>query len=303
MKLCRYDNDNLGLVEGDRIRDISAVRAELPTMRWPLPLGDPLAARLPKLISAIHDLTLTTPVIPLHQVRLHAPIANPSKIIGAPVNYAKHVEESRADREIHAGKPILPIHEAGLFLKANSALAGPSDGVRLGMPERRTDHEVELCVVVGRHGRNIPKDRALDYVLGYCIGLDLTVRGPEERSYRKSLDGYAVTGPWLTTRDEIPDPNSLDIKLWVNDELRQSANTRQMLLDVPGLIEYASAAYTLYPGDLLMTGTPEGVGPVVPGDLLRAQIEGIGTMEVKIHWSTTGTTATATPPPLEKPQR
>lgn len=282
MKLCRYDADRLGIVEGDQIRDVSAVRAELPVMRWPLPLGDPLAARLPKLMSAINELTLTTPIVPLHQVRLRTPIANPSKIIGAPVNYFKHIEESRLDAQIHAGKPIGSIREHGLFLKATSALTGPDGGVRLGFPDRRTDHEVELCVVIGSHCKDLTEAEALDYVLGYCIGLDLTIRGPEDRSFRKSLDGYAVVGPWLVTKDEIPEPNNLELSLTVNGELRQHANTKQMIMQVPELIAYASSFCTLYPGDIIMTGTPEGVGPVHAGDLLRATIQHIGTMEVKI---------------------
>ncbi len=138
-------------------------------------------------------------------------------------------------------------------------------------------------VLIGRQGRDIAAERALDHVVGYAIGLDMTVRGPEDRSLRKSIDSYAVLGPWLVTADEIADPGTLDLELRVNGELRQRSNTRHLIFDVPKLIAYASAAYTLYPGDLIMTGTPEGVGPVVAGDVIEAEIEGIGAMTVAVR--------------------
>ena len=283
MKICRYDDDRLGLVEGNQVRDVSAVLAAIPSVRWPVPLGDPLIARLPELREQMTELTMTTPVIPLDKVRLRSPITSPSKIIGAPVNYSKHLDESRADAEIHAGQPIKTIDEYGVFLKANSALVGPADGITLGFSDRRTDHEVELCAVIGKHGKHIARDDAMDYVAGYCIGIDATVRGGEDRSYRKSLDTFAVIGPWIVTADEIVDPGNLDLSLTVNGELRQQSNTRHMIFDLPRLIEYASRAYTLYPGDVLMTGTPEGVGEIREGDVIEAAISGIGAMTVSVR--------------------
>jgi 2-keto-4-pentenoate hydratase/2-oxohepta-3-ene-1,7-dioic acid hydratase in catechol pathway len=120
-------------------------------------------------------------------------------------------------------------------------------------------------------------------VAAYSIGLDMTIRGPEERSFRKSGDSYTVLGPWLVTADEIPDIADLELQITVNGELRQKANTGQLIIDTPGLIEFASSFYTLYPGDILLTGTPEGVGPVRPGDAMCARIGGIGEMTVQVR--------------------
>ncbi|MEE8544872.1 MAG: fumarylacetoacetate hydrolase family protein [Alphaproteobacteria bacterium] len=283
MRLARYDDDRLGVVEGDQVRDVSAVLERLPAFHWPLPLGDVLIARLEDLRPEIARLAADAPAKPLAEVRLLSPVANPSKIIAAPVNYQKHLDEARADAAIHHGAELKTIDHYGLFLKANSALVGPGEGIRLGFPERRNDHEVELAAVIGRQGRDIAAERALDHVVGYAIGLDMTVRGPEDRSLRKSIDSYAVLGPWLVTADEIADPGSLDLELTLNGELRQRSNTRHLIFDVPKLIAYASAAYTLYPGDIIMTGTPEGVGPVAAGDVIEAEIEGIGRMTVAVR--------------------
>ena len=160
---------------------------------------------------------------------------------------------------------------------------GPGQGIALRMLERRNDHEVELAVVMGKEARHVSRRDALAHVAGYSIGLDITIRGPEERSLRKSPDSYTVLGPWLVTADEIPEPNDLDLRIAVNGEVRQSSNTRNMILGVPELIEYASSFYTLYPGDIIVTGTPEGVSPIVPGDRIEASIERIGTMTLSVR--------------------
>ena len=117
-------------------------------------------------------------------------------------------------------------------------------------PDRRNDHEVELVMVIGKTGSDISQAKALDYVTGYCLGLDMTVRGREDRSFRKSVDGYAVLGPWMVTADEIPDPDAVPISLTVNGEVRQKSNTSQLIYNCRRLIEFASEFYTLYPGDL-----------------------------------------------------
>ena len=149
-------------------------------------------------------------------------------------------------------------------------------------PIESSDHEVEIAVVIGRKGRNIKAAEAAAYIAGYCIGLDMTIRGPEERSYRKSPDSYSVLGPWLVTADEIPDASKLQVSIRINDELRQDANTEDLVIDIPGLVEMASNFYTLHPGDVIYTGTPQGVGPVRPGDTMTATIERIGTMRVAV---------------------
>jgi 2-keto-4-pentenoate hydratase/2-oxohepta-3-ene-1,7-dioic acid hydratase in catechol pathway len=171
----------------------------------------------------------------------------------------------------------------GLFLKANGSLSGPSQGIVLRMTERQIDHEVELGVVIGKEGANIMRGDALRHVAGYAVALDITPHGKEERSLRKSCATYSVLGPWLVTADEIPDPGNLDLQLEVNGEVRQKGNTEQMIRDVATMIEYASSFYTLYPGDIFLSGTPAGVGPMKPGDQLVASIERVGSMRVAVR--------------------
>lgn len=290
MKICRFDEDRLGIVEGDSVFDVSQALAALPPLRWPLPPGDPLVAHLPKLVEAMARCRATATARALGAVRLHSPITSPTKIMAAPANYRLHVELDTRDPGVDQGvhRQALagverPVDKYGLFLKAASAIAGPADGISTVLTERRTDHEVELAVVIGRAGRSIPRQRAMDHVAGYCIGLDMTVRGAEDRSFRKSPDSYAVLGPWLVTPDEIPDPHALALSLWVNGERRQHSSTAAMTVDIPDLIAAASAMYTLHPGDVIMTGTPEGVGPVHPGDELRVACERIGEMRLQVR--------------------
>jgi 2-keto-4-pentenoate hydratase/2-oxohepta-3-ene-1,7-dioic acid hydratase in catechol pathway len=283
MRLCRFGEGRLGLVEGARVRDVTAALDFLPSYRHPLPSWDVVMANLDQVKSRVLSIASTAAAVPLEDVTLLSPVANPGKVVGAPVNYQKHLEEVRGNAQLHHDNQISPIHKAGLFLKATSSLVGPGEGIALRKLDRRNDHEVELAVVIGREAGNVPRSEALSYVAGYAIGLDITIRGPEERSLRKSCDSYTVLGPWLVTPDEIPEPNSLDLRILVNGEVRQSSNTRNMILGVPELIEYASSFYTLYPGDIIVTGTPEGVSPIVPGDLIEATIEDIGTMTVAVR--------------------
>lgn len=285
MRLCFFDDDRLGVVRDGRVHDAGSVLDRLPAARYPYPRHDALVAALPGLRDAL-DAAATGDGVPLDSVRLRSPVANPGKVIAAPVNYQKHLQEALDDPETFHRAHVRKIQETGLFLKATSSLVGPSTPVRvpgrIGQADRRTDHEVELAAVIGKPCYAVAAADALDYVAGYAIGLDITVRGPEERSLRKSLDTYTVLGPWLVTADELGDPSALDLALSVNGEARQRANTRDLILDLPALIQFASSFYTLMPGDILLTGTPEGVGPIVPGDVMEASIEGIGAMRVEV---------------------
>jgi len=245
-------------------------------------MGDAVIANLAALRPKIEALEATAPRLAIGSAKLLSPVANPSKIIGAPVNYQKHIDEAKADKQINVGNDVKTIDYYGLFLKANSSLIGASQSIEIAQPDRRHDHEGELGVIIGRTCRNISRADALSYVAGYSVSLDMTVRGSEDRSFRKSLDTYSVLGPWLVTRDEVPDPGVLDLWLNLNGGPRQRTNTRHLIYDVPRLIEYASSFYTLLPGDIIMTGTPEGVGPVVAGDIIDVGIESIGSMQVKV---------------------
>jgi len=283
MQLCRFNEDRLGVVQGTEVRDVTEALDALPAYRYPLPQFDPLVAHLQEVMARARQLLPRAKVYALDEVALLAPVASPGKIIAAPVNYLKHLAEAREDAEIHHRNQVGEIQRVGLFLKATSSLVGPSHGVALKHLSRRNDHEAEVVVVIGKQGRDIPAARAAEYIAGYCVGLDMTTRGPEERSLRKSIDTYSVLGPWLTTTDEMTSPGALGFSLTVNGEPRQQANTRDLVLGIPELIEMASSFYTLYPGDLLYTGTPEGVGPVQPGDVIDVGVEGLGSMQVRVR--------------------
>ena len=142
---------------------------------------------------------------------------------------------------------------------------------------------MEFVIIIGKQGSDISPDDALDYIAGYTLGLDMSLRGPEDRSFRKSIDGYAPLGPWMVTADEIADPDNVPFKGFVNDELRQDAHTKDLIYGIRRLIEFASSFYTIYPGDVYFTGSPAGVGRVKPGDVIRAECDLIGAMEVPVH--------------------
>jgi 2-keto-4-pentenoate hydratase/2-oxohepta-3-ene-1,7-dioic acid hydratase in catechol pathway len=226
---------------------------------------------------------------PVSQVRLLSPVARPSKLVAAPTNYKAHIEEMAARAATQNIMASPAIGTAGLFIKANSSLVGPSEGVAIRFPERRNEHEVELAIIFGKQGSDIPRDKALDYVAGYCIGLDLTARGKEDRSFRKSIDTYSVLGPWMVTADEVSNPDDVPLKISVNGELKQNSNTKELIYDCRKLIEWGSTFYTFYPGDVLYTGTPDGVSPVKPGDVMLASIDPIGEMTVPVRAHKAGT--------------
>jgi 2,4-didehydro-3-deoxy-L-rhamnonate hydrolase len=281
MRLCRYNEGKYGVVRGEDVYDVTAVVDRIVRRAGDV-RGDPVVARLDDIKAAVDD-PETYQAYPLSAVKLLSPVAAPSKLVAAPTNYRAHVAEMAADKSVT--NPHLPqdIGKAGLFLKANSALVGPSAGVALRFPERRNDHEVEFVVVIGRAGSDIPEERALEHVAAYTLGLDMTLRGPEDRSFRKSIDSYAVLGPWLVTADEIADPDNVDFALTVNGEVRQDANTSDLIYGIAKLIAYGSSFYTLLPGDVIYTGSPEGVSPVKPGDVMVARSPAVGSMEVKVR--------------------
>jgi 2-keto-4-pentenoate hydratase/2-oxohepta-3-ene-1,7-dioic acid hydratase in catechol pathway len=288
MKLCRFNDDRLGVVRANMVHDVteaqSAVRAAAPYAMK----GDAVIAALPGWRARLEEMATKAPGTPISAVKLLAPVARPTKLVAAPTNYTAHIEEMAARAASQNIKPSPAIGTAGLFLKANSSLVGPSEGVAIRFPERRNEHEVELAIIFGKQGSDIPREKALDYVAGYCIGLDMTARGPEDRSFRKSIDSYSVLGPWMVTADEIPDPDNVALKIFVNGELKQDSNTSHLIYDCRKLIEWGSTFYTFYPGDVLFTGTPEGVSPVKPGDVMRAEIEPIGEMSVPVRAHNTG---------------
>lgn len=264
------------------IADVTQVLEKLPARHYPFPTYDLLISELDQLRPEIEHALKGARLLAPDGVRLTSPVANPGKVVAAPVNYKKHLDEARTDPQIHHQNQIAEIQKVGLFLKATSSVIGAGETVEIRHLDRRVDHEIELAAVIGKRADRVSRADALSHVAGYCIGLDMTVRGPEERSLRKSIDSFTVLGPWLVTADELGDPSAVDLILSVNGNVRQRANTRDLVIGIADLIVFASSFYTLHPGDVLLTGTPEGVGPVQPGDLIQAEIDGIGSMNVKV---------------------
>jgi 2,4-diketo-3-deoxy-L-fuconate hydrolase len=286
MKLCRFDEDRLGVVVGNMVHDVTAAQDEIrKSARYDMK-GDAVIAALPTWRPRIEEMAKQVGGKPLSSVKLLSPIARPSKTMAAPTNYKKHIEEmrSRTDLPREATQRQPPdIGKAGIFLKSNSSIVGPSEGIPLRFPDRTTEHEIELVAIIGKPGTNIPKEKAKEYIAGYTLGLDMTCRGGEDRSFRKSIDGYSVLGPWFVTADEIVNPDDVTVTLTVNGVLKQTADTKDLIYDIGRLIEFASSFYTLYPGDVYYTGTPQGVSPVKPGDVLRGKCDQVGEFEITVR--------------------
>ena len=217
---------------------------------------------------------------PLGQVELLAPIARPPKFLAIGLNYADHMAESGAEA------PSFPV----FFNKQSTCVIGPGEAIHRPRVSEMLDYEGELGVVVGRRCRHVPAERAHEVVAGYTVVDDVTVRDWQFKAptwtLGKSFDTHGPTGPWIVTADELTDPHSLQIRTWVNDDLRQDASTKEMIFDCFQQIETLSTAFTLEPGDLIATGTPAGVGVfrkppafLRAGDTVRIEIEGIGTLE------------------------
>ena len=278
MRVVVYDDSRVGLLRDDSVVDVSDLVGAGPG-EWPPTFLLRAIAGWDRLRPRLEDALTSRPAVPLARVQLRAPVVFPTKVIAAPVNYQAHIEEMRSvvKGELHA------IEKYGVFLKAPSSVVGPGATVELPFPDRRTDHEVELGVVIGKTARDVAAKDAMGHVFGYTGVMDITVRGDEDRSTRKSFDTFTPVGPVLVTADEIPDPHALGLQLWVNGERRQNGNSRDMIWNIPRLIEYASHVMTLYPGDLFSTGTPDGVGPLKPGDEVTIEIERIGRMSVRVE--------------------
>ncbi|WP_249871262.1 fumarylacetoacetate hydrolase family protein [Oceanobacillus saliphilus] len=213
------------------------------------------------------------------EVTLGTPVPSPSKIICVGKNYADHVVEMQSEI------PDYPV----LFAKFTNALIGPEDSIEKSSSTEKLDYEVELTIVIGKEASKVKKENALDYIAGYTIGNDISARDLQKRTPQwlqgKTLDRTTPIGPWVVTADEIEDPSNLSIKSYVNGEERQSSNTSHLIYNIPFLIEFISDLITLNPGDIIMTGTPDGVGFAMNppqflkgGDVVELEIEKIGTM-------------------------
>ena len=262
MRLCTYlgpGGPALGLVDDAAVRPLSAPDL-LSVVRGAPPghAGAPVA---------LEGLTLLAPI-------------RPGKLIGIGLNFRDHAAETGAEL------PAEPL----LFAKQASAVTGPAGMVVRPFWTDRLDYEGELAVVIGREARDVPAERALDHVFGYAAMNDITARDRQAAEPQwvraKGGDGFAPFGPWITTADEVADPQALGIRTWVNGDLRQDGTTSEMVFGVAELIAWISASFTLEPGDVITTGTPAGVGhgmrPQVylqPGDRVRVEVDGLGALE------------------------
>ena len=279
MRLLRFAEDGaprLGALSDDGVVVLDVLRREYPDMRAIVAAGAPALARIADTLAARRD------VRPLESLRLLAPIERPGKYLAIGMNYGKHLEE--ADKLGVARSA----HQTW-FNKQTTCLAGAHDDIDPGVTEK-LDYEVELGLVIGRPAKSVSEADAPGHVFGWFVADDVSARDWQFHSptftLGKSFDTHGPIGPWITTADEVPDPHALRLRSWVNGELRQDSDTSQMIHNVWKQIAYLSTAFTLESGDLIATGTPEGVGVgmepprfLQPGDVVRCEVEGLGAIE------------------------
>ena len=280
MKLLRFlqgDQVHLGALKGDGIVDLGGLG--FASMLDIIGGG----ARALELIAG--QLDRLAPTVMLSEAKLLAPVERPGKYLAIGMNYAKHVEEADKLGVARATHQVW-------FNKQTSCIVGPYDEIEPGVTEQ-LDYEVELGLVIGKRAKNVSEDDAYSHIFGYFVANDVSARDYQFHSQTmmmgKSFDTHGPIGPWIVTADEIADPQALDLRCSVNGELRQSNNTAQMIHKIRAQIAYLTSAFTLDPGDLIATGTPEGVGVgmepksfLKAGDVVRCEIDGIGAIENKV---------------------
>ncbi len=273
MRLVRFDGYRIGIVKGAAVIDVSDI-AGASANEWPPVAMNRLIANFDTMRAALDEAAASRAGVPLSGVSLLTPVPAASKVIAYPVNYHDHGAEMGSTYRAN---------NQGFFLKPTSSLSGASEPIVLPqLPGRRIDHECELAIVIGKRCRDLPRERWHEVVFGYSLLIDVVVRGKEERVARKGFDTFCPVGPWIVTADELGDPSALRGRLWVNDELRQDANTRDLVVDIPGMVEMAAAVMTLEPGDIIAAGTPAGVGPIQAGDKVRIEFDRIGEMTLDV---------------------
>jgi 2-keto-4-pentenoate hydratase/2-oxohepta-3-ene-1,7-dioic acid hydratase in catechol pathway len=285
MKIANFDQQRIGIVEGDSVIDVSGLVGNDPAS-WPPTAMLRFIAAFDRIGPQLADAARNGHRKPLAEVQLNCPIVWPNKVIAYPANYHDHISEMKT------GTGLISAFNAsgqGFFLKANSSLSGPRDPIVLPpLPDREIHHECELAIIIGKGGRGIARDQALQHIFGYSCLIDVVIRGKEERVMRKSFDSFCPMGPYLVTSDEVPRHHDIDLQLSVNGELRQKANTRDLIVDVPEMIAMASSVMTLYPGDIIASGTPAGVGRLKAGDRVEIRIAGVGQMTLDVRQGTAG---------------
>jgi 2-keto-4-pentenoate hydratase/2-oxohepta-3-ene-1,7-dioic acid hydratase in catechol pathway len=224
-------------------------------------------------LAALTSKAEQAPFFTTEEIILDAPVPDPGKIVAAPVNYRDHQAEMNEDAHIDA---------LGFFLKSPTSVLAPGGTVQLPYTDRRFDQEGELAFVIGKEASNISVENAADVIAGYTLLLDMTMRGGEDRSTRKSFDTFTPMGPYLVTPDEVGPLQDLTLRCWVGGELRQHADIKDLIWGVPEFVAYASSVTRLMPGDILTTGTPAGIGRVTDGQDIAVEINGLGRLEVTV---------------------
>ena len=282
MRLAVFDDYRVAAWEVDGLHDLTDLLEPAPAWAAPYRMNALIAA-FDGLRDGIETRRTSGPVIDPAAVHFHAPTPRPRNFLAAPLNYVDHGSEMQGSLGSGGGSPL----ELGVFVKASGCLAGPFDDVELPpIEDRRFDHEGELGVVIGRPASGVSSADALDHVFGYTLVLDATMRMTEtrreERTMRKSFATFSPSGPVVVTADEIPDPTVLTVRLRVGDDPRQEGHLDDLIVDIPGLVAMASAVLTLEPGDLIATGSPAGVGPIHPGDVITVSCDAIGEMRLPV---------------------
>lgn len=280
MRLCVFNNQLIGALAHDgTIVDLTDLVAA----------GTPVSERMNTLISEWRSLKNTVAErvaagggAPEATATLRAPQPRPRNLLAAPVNYHKHQQEMGGEDGVYTDRKILTAEVRKGFLKAVTSIVGPDGAIELPWENRRFDHEAEIGVVIGRTASRVSVEDALNYVFGYTPLLDITLRGEEDRSFRKSFDTFTPMGPYIVTADEVSDPENLDFWLTVDGEERQRSNTSYLIYGVAKLIEVYSEVMTLQPGDVIATGTPEGVGQIVPGQTVVLTIPKVGELTMPV---------------------
>jgi 2-keto-4-pentenoate hydratase/2-oxohepta-3-ene-1,7-dioic acid hydratase in catechol pathway len=275
-------NTRLGVVRGDEIIDVASANSRVPgDLRALLEAGDGA-------LRAVSDATGSAKRFPLAEVRLEAPIRTPRKFLGLGLSFKSHLAEVRAK-----GVPItIPPHQIW-FNKQVSCVNGPYDPIHLPAASKQLDYEGELALVIGKRARHVGRADAKRIIAGYLVCNDVSVRDWQLRSptamLGKSFDTHGPIGPWLTTQDEVANPENLRIRTWVDGELRQDGNTNDFIYSIGEMIEELTTVFTLEPGDVLATGCPPGVGALMDpprflasGQTVRVEVEGLGHIENRV---------------------
>lgn len=292
MKICHYNANQAGIVEGDQVYPLGDALRKAAILREHYTMREVIEALIdnPTALQIARDARGTGAPVPLSGVQLLAPITNPPSIWAAAANYRAHQTEMSARTGTSYESKQLSKDElmAEFFLKPSSSLIGPGGTVILPKIAKHIDHECELCAVIGRPARAVSEAQALDHVFGYTTLWDFSIRDPwgkqqNTRNIRKGFDSFTGLGPWIVTRDEIADPQDLHIAVDQNGTRVMNAHTADMICTLREHIRFLSDKLTLRTGDLITTGTPAGVSRLADGDRLQGGIGGIGDMAFTVR--------------------